>query len=167
MSPTNGKCCIRPLSVRCCLAAFLKNSPPRGSRVRYTASWICNKVFAHAVILLHYESYKIAPAYVSAFIQGLSTIGGFVFPFCTNRTSWCTTLAISFIFYFYILVRLRCKYARFGRVPTGKRLDQLEMYHRSVISLRLLVTCVVGWTFLITMFMAFSVIGPLFAPEDS
>lgn len=69
--------------------------------------------------------------------------------------------------YLFLFVRLRYKEARFQLMQQGKRLDEMEIYIRSHIALRLLRTCAAGWTFLVGMYFAFSFGAPLLAKEGS
>lgn len=76
-------------------------------------------------------------------------------------------MIVSCALYAFILLRLYNRKRRFGLIQEGKRLDELEIYNRSVISLKLLTTCVIGWTFLVIAFLFFNVFCPRFAPQGS
>jgi len=106
-------------------------------------------------------------AYFNASCQGLSTLCGFILPLCPGPISWAIVMKISCILYIFMFIRLRYREDRFERIERGKRLDEVEIYTRSFISLKLFRTCVVGWTFLVTMYFVFNFSCPLFAPEGS
>ena len=112
-------------------------------------------------------SWGLKLAYATATSQGLSTICGLIFPFCTGIISWMVVMTFSVSQFGFLFVRLRYKEARFRLIRQGKRLDEMEIYIRSHIALRLLRTCAVGWSFLVTMYFTFSVAVPLLAPDRS
>ena len=79
----------------------------------------------------------------------LSTSCGFVLPFCQSIHSFVAVLILCAILYSSIFVRLYEQQQRFYQAKCGISVKDRETYDRVRISLRLLETCAVLWTFLV------------------
>jgi signal transduction histidine kinase len=95
------------------------------------------------------QPHKPAHIWKHSLAMLLSTSCGFVLPFCQTIYSFVAVLIICAIFYSSIFVRLYERYQRFYQTECGVTVKDRESNDRVRISLRLLETCAVLWTFLV------------------
>ena len=109
------------------------------------------------------KSTHIFVAYSNGLAQGFSTLCGLVFPFCPGIKSWTFFMVISCLLFLVIFYRLRCKIQSHRRMVMGSSVDEMEIYNRSLLSLKLLGTCTFLWTVLVCTYF-FSAVGPTVFP---
>jgi len=105
-------------------------------------------------------------AYWLALCQGLSAFCGWLFPFITNFTLWVATMVISCLLFIVIYYRLYIRWMSYRKMKNvGSSLTEREMHQCARLSLGLLTTCAVLWTFLVLAFSVYS-FGPMLFPEN-
>jgi len=97
--------------------------------------------------------------------QSLSTLCGFLFPYCTNKVLWMTLLVVSCILFCFIYHRLVIRYFEFKKMKIGSSLGEQEAYHSARLSLGLLTTCAIMWSILVVGYFAYS-FGPMIYPDN-
>ena len=103
-------------------------------------------------------------AYGNGLAQGFSTLCGLIFPFCPGFKSWMFFMLLSCFLFLVIHYRLRIKTRRHRRMVCGTSVDEIELYSRSSLSLKLLGTCTFLWTaFVLSYFL--STVGPIVFPN--
>ena len=109
------------------------------------------------------KSTHIFVAYSNGLAQGFSTLCGLAFPFCPGIKSWTFFMVVSCLLFLVIFYRLRCKIQSHRRMVVGSSVDEMEIYNRSLLSLKLLGTCTFLWTVLVCTYF-FSAVGPTVFP---
>lgn len=89
---------------------------------------------------------KLKSAYTLAWCQGISTLCGWLFPFCPGSISWGITMTISCALYAVIFVRVQHRTFEFKMQKAGTSIAEQELYHWAKLSLRLLKTCRNMWS---------------------
>ena len=110
------------------------------------------------------QSTHIAAAYTNGLAQGFSTLCGLIFPFCPGLKSWSFFMVVSCLLFLVIFYRLRCKIISHRKMAMGSSVDEIEIYNRSLLSLKLLGTCTFLWTTLVCTYF-FSTVGPTVFPN--
>lgn len=110
------------------------------------------------------KSTHIVAAYTNGLAQGFSTLCGLIFPFCPGLKSWTFFMVVSCLLFFVIFYRLHCKIKSHRRMAMGSSVDEIEIFNRSLLSLKLLGTCTFLWTVLVCTYF-FSTIGPTVFPN--
>lgn len=110
------------------------------------------------------KSTHIVAAYTNGLAQGFSTLCGLIFPFCPGFKSWTFFMVVSCLLFFVIFYRLKCKINSHWKMAMGSSVDEIEIYNRSLLSLKLLGTCTFLWTVLVCTYF-FSTIGPTVFPS--
>ena len=110
------------------------------------------------------KSTHIVAAYTNGLAQGFSTLCGLIFPFCPGLKSWTFFMVVSCLLFFVIFYRLKCKINSHRKMAMGSSVDEIEIYNRSLLSLKLLGTCTFLWTVLVCTYF-FSTIGPTVFPS--
>jgi len=103
-------------------------------------------------------------AYGNSLAQGLSTLCGFIFPFCPGFKSWMFCMLLSCALFLVIYYRLLVGTRRHRRMVCGTSVDEIELYSRSSLSLKLLRTCTFLWTALVLSYFL-STVGPIAFPN--
>ena len=98
--------------------------------------------------------------------QGISAFMGWVFPFCTTFFWWMVAMVVSCLTYLVLFPRLQYKRRIFLNMNRGTSVDEIEIFDRARLSYRLLVTCAVMWTVLVTMYY-FQSFAHWFVDDDS
>ena len=110
------------------------------------------------------KSTHIVAAYTNGLAQGFSTLCGLIFPFCPGLKSWTFFMVVSCLLFFVIFYRLKCKINSHRKMAMGSSVDEIEIYNRSLLSLKLLGTCTFLWTVLVCTYF-FSTVGPTVFPS--
>ena len=84
--------------------------------------------------------------------QGISTAVGLLFPFVPNRESWFVLLTVACVLFCALYVRIYQKRRVLSSMERGRYADEVELYDRAELSLRLMTTCAVVWTLLILLY---------------
>jgi len=108
---------------------------------------------------------KLKAAYSLAWCQGISTLCGWIFPFCPDMISWGITMTFSCALYAVIFVRVHHRTIEFKMQKAGTSIAEQELYHWAKLSLRLLKTCRNMWTVLVVAYCIYN-IGPLIFPHS-
>lgn len=98
--------------------------------------------------------------------QGLSTLCGFLFPYCPNQTVWIILMVISCGLFLAIFPRLKMKHDEFKGATCGTRTVEIESYNCLKYSYQLLFTCTCFWSTLVLGYF-FSSFSHMFVAEDS
>lgn len=101
--------------------------------------------------------------YVS-WMQTLSTLCGLFFPFCHNVWVWSFVMVISCVTYSAIIFRYYEKKRGYNPIKRGGSADEIELYDRARMSLRLHGVCAFTWT-LITINYFITSMGHMFVDE--
>lgn len=91
-------------------------------------------------------------AYALGATQGLSTLMGLILPYCRTPLQWWIIMIISFILYFVMFPVLSDKRNKFRNTEPGTTAHSRELWNRTRLSYRLMQTCTVAWTALVTMY---------------
>ena len=105
-------------------------------------------------------------SYLNAWCMGLSTMGGFIFPFCPGWRSWSFCMSLSVTLYSFLFPRLYHKIQTVKHMKRGNTLDEMEHYERARLSLQLMLICSFTWNLLVVVYFVSSC-GSLFLPIDS
>ncbi|KAL3796954.1 hypothetical protein HJC23_000707 [Cyclotella cryptica] len=94
--------------------------------------------------------------FLVAALESVSTMCGLIFPFCHNRMVWYAIMTISFVTYSSILWSYSQRAINFTGITKGKSAEEVEMYDRSRLSLRLHWLCCVTWSSITVMYFVAS-----------
>ena len=97
-------------------------------------------------------------------VQGIATTAGLFFPLAPNRTSWFSILVAACTLFCTLYVRIYMKRRVLSTMERGRYADEVELYDRAELSLRLMTTCAVVWTLLILLYF-FGWGAPLYLPH--
>ena len=95
--------------------------------------------------------------------ESLSTLCGFIFPFCDNLIVWSVLMFISCALYSTIIFRYFEKRRSFRTAKRGRSVDEIELYDRARMSLSLHGMCCAAWTGITLMYFITSA-GHFFVP---
>jgi len=95
----------------------------------------------------------------NASCQSLSTLCGWILPFCPGLKSWFLVLFFSCALFSHIFYRVRVRTRAFKQLTKGSSVDDIEMYEWAKLSLKLLNMCAGMWSLLVVLFFFYS-FGP-------
>lgn len=103
--------------------------------------------------------------FIGAGMESASTLCGFIFPFCHSKVVWYAVMVFSLLTYSSILWSYAEKAKKMKGLTKGKSADEIEMYERARLSLRLHGLCCLTWSGIAIMYFIGSA-GHLIVPES-
>eukprot|EP00980_Cylindrotheca_fusiformis_P021351 scaffold8235_cov113-Cylindrotheca_fusiformis.AAC.5 len=103
-------------------------------------------------------------AYYVGATQGISTLGGFFFPFCRNFAEWSVVMVIAFVLFLVMFGNMFFQRRRFRKMDKGNTAHSSEVWDRARLSYQLMFTCTMAWSALVVMFL-FAGIAAYLRPE--
>jgi hypothetical protein len=105
--------------------------------------------------------------WLHASCQGLATLCGMLFPYCSSKKSWYTLLFFAVFLFSVIFPRVMQKEKEFRRMKLGRTVDEAILYDRARLSLRMIHSCSICWTMFPVMFFLSGYILPAISPPSS
>lgn len=91
-------------------------------------------------------------AYTIGASQGISTLSGLIFPFCTTFSQWITVNVIAVALFAVMFPTLYKQKSRFAKMRKGNTAHSAELWERARLSYQLMLTCTVAWSALVGMY---------------
>jgi hypothetical protein len=107
---------------------------------------------------------ELRSSYQLSFCQGLSTLCGLVFPFCSNVWSYGLVLIISVSLFSTILYRLQSSKKILQTMTPGNTHGEKELYVWAQMSHQLLRSCAILWSVLVVAYFIYT-FGPILLPS--